>query len=150
MSSLLLLFTLLKILCFISYLVLDEELEKAKPENTPTDDAFGEKKHKAIKVISHRVENGQAGEEGKDKLFVSVLYARTTSLVSVSEFVKAPDMLRDYMNAKLRQVAKTIYLEMEGTGRATVKLNPTIKEKLDEAELVTTPKYILIDGETGI
>ena len=105
---------------------------------------MGEKKYQ-IKVVGHRVEKG-TGEEGKDKLFVAVLYSRLDSLVRVSEFVKAPDVLREHLNAEEGQVAKTVYLSMEGV---PVKLNPTLEEKIDEAKLLSPPKHILMDGKKG-
>jgi len=118
--------------------------ERAKPKFFPNDDALGEKKYQ-IKVVGHRVVKG-TGEEGKDKLSLSVLYSRLDSLVRVSEFVKAPDVLKEYFNAEERQVAKTVYM---GLAEVPVKLNPTPEEKMDEAKLLSAPEHILRDGEKG-
>ena len=115
--------------------------EKPKPNPIPYDDALGGKKYK-IKLVGHRVEKG-TGEEGKDKLLVAVLYTHKTSLVRVSEFVKAPDVLREYLNAAERQVAKTVYLWM---AEVPVKLNPTLLERIAEAKLLSAPKHILMDN----
>ena len=106
---------------------------------------MGEKKYQ-IKVVGHRVVKG-TGEEGKDKPSLSVLYSRLDSLVRVSEFVKAPDVLREYFKAEERQVAKTVYM---GLAEVPVKLNPTLLERIAEAKLLSAPKHILMDDTEKI